>query len=113
MSRDHRDALADMVAALDAVAAFIEGHEEASFAADMKTQFAVMRALEVLGEASKLVPDHVRAEAPAIPWRAVAGMRDKLIHAYFNVDVAIVWATATVDLPAILPDLRMLLEGEG
>jgi uncharacterized protein with HEPN domain len=71
--------------------------------------FAVVRALEIVGEAAKLVPAEVRDRAPEIPWRVMAGMRDKLIHAYAGVDLQVVWRTVHEELPAVLVHIEALL----
>jgi uncharacterized protein with HEPN domain len=73
-------------------------------------KLALERALEVLGEAASKVSDDTRAKAPEIPWREIVGVRNRLSHAYFNLDPDILWTTATVSAPAILPQLRALLE---
>jgi uncharacterized protein with HEPN domain len=107
--RDHRDYLQDMLEAAEKVASFISGMTEEQFLADEKTQYAVVRALEVIGEAAKKVAPDVRQEHPQVPWREVVGMRDKLIHDYFGVNVAVVWRTATEDAPTIAVALREIL----
>ncbi|MBC8525178.1 MAG: DUF86 domain-containing protein, partial [Chlorobium phaeobacteroides] len=66
-----------------------------SFRNDKKTQYAVIRALEIIGEASKKVPIEVRDNYAVIPWRSITGMRDKLVHDYFGVDTEVVWNTAS------------------
>lgn len=68
----------------------------AELAANQKTLYAVIRALEIVGEAAKNVPRELRDQAPNVPWTAMAGMRDRLIHGYREVDVSLVWRTATV-----------------
>lgn len=78
--------------------------------ADPKTLYAVMRALEIVGEATKSVPRSVRALDPAIPWKEMAGMRDKLIHAYETVDVEILLKTVQEDVPTAEPRIRALLD---
>ena len=78
---------------------------------DEKTLFAVIRALEIIGEATKRLPDDARALSPAVPWKAVAGMRDKLVHDYVLVNVEIVWRTVREDLPPLLSEVdRMRYE---
>jgi len=77
--------------------------------ADPKTLYSVMRALEIVGEATKRVPPSVRDLESAIPWREMAGMRDKLIHAYETVDVEILLKTVREDIPTVEPRVRALL----
>ena len=89
---------------------FVADKSEEDFADDRLLQFAVVRALEVVGEAAKEIPDTVRALAPDIPWRQISGMRNKLIHRYFGVDAAIVWATVTADVPKLINELSRLAE---
>jgi uncharacterized protein with HEPN domain len=98
-----------MLEAAEKVASFISGMTEEQFLADEKTQYAVVRGLEVIGEAAKKVAPDLRREQPQIPWREVVGMRDKLIHDYFGVNVAVVWRTATEDAPTIAAALRAIL----
>ena len=103
---EYRDYLQDMLEATEKVAVFIAGMTEAAFRADERTQFAVVRALEILGEASKKIPASFKAGHSEIPWREIAGMRDKLVHDYFGVNAAVVWRTATEDVPSIARALR-------
>jgi uncharacterized protein with HEPN domain len=91
---------------------FVEGMNGDDFLQDDKTVFAVIRALEVIGEATKNIPDDVRNKYPNIPWRDMAGMRDKLIHHYFGVDLNTVWKTVTRDLPFLCPKLQEILTSE-
>ena len=70
---------------------FIQGMTYEQFVADKKTVNAILRSIEVIGEAAKRVPDDVRAQYPQIPWKEMAGMRDKVIHLYFSVDNETVW----------------------
>ena len=108
-ARTYVDYLADMVDACKKVGQFINGMTFEEFAQDDKTTFAVVRALEIVGEATKRIPQAVRDQAPTIPWRAMAGMRDKLAHDYIGVNLAVVWKTAAEDLPSLEPPLRQLL----
>jgi uncharacterized protein with HEPN domain len=82
-----------------------------AFVCNAKTVFATIRALKVVGEAAKNIPDTFRAEHPSVSWADMAGMRDVLIHEYFGVDLAIVWETLQSDLPALVNELNRILEG--
>ena len=79
------------------------------FTKDDKTVFAVVRGLEIIGEAAKNIPSDVREKYAIIPWREMAGMRDKLTHNYFGVNLLVVWKTATQDIPALVPLVRQIL----
>ena len=103
---EYRDYLVDMLEAAEMVASFIKGMTKDQFLADTKTQFAVVRALEIIGEASKKVPDLIRSQYPTLQWREIGGMRDKLIHDYFGVNNEVVWATAIEDVPLIAEVLK-------
>jgi uncharacterized protein with HEPN domain len=78
-----------------------------------KTTSAVVRKLEIIGEAAKQIPDEIRQKHPGIPWREMAGMRDKLIHFYFGVDYQLVWRAIKERLPRIKPELQEILRERG
>ena len=82
-----------------------------ALARDEKTLLAVVRALEVIGEAARHVAPAFRREHPEIPWRGMAGMRDKVIHGYFGVDAAVVWRTVKEDPPRVREATKSLLSG--
>ena len=102
------DYLADILDAIENIAQFIQGMTFEEFANDVKTTFAVIRALEIIGEATKKIPQSVRDSHPEIPWREMAGMRDKLIHDYSGVNLIVVWKAAYEELPNLGPVIRQV-----
>ena len=86
MKREIGDYLQDVIDAMNKGMEFVEDIEYENFIRDDKTIFAVIRAIEIIGEAIKNIPEDVRDEYPEIPWREMAGMRDKLIHGYVGVN---------------------------
>jgi len=89
---------------------FVEGMSYEEFAKDDKTVFAVIRAIEIIGEAVKNIPEDIRKEYPEIPWKGMTGMRDKVIHGYFGVDIKVVWDTVTKRIPGLKPLVENMLE---
>jgi len=112
--RSAESLLRDIVANARRAIGFMEGVEGPdALRDDTKTLYAVIHALEVVGEAVKGLPDALRAAHPEIPWRQMAAMRDRLIHGYFAVDPAVVHATVRGELPELLPLPERALEGVG
>jgi len=95
-----------MVDAARAAAEFAKGRSRIDLDADRMLLFALVRAVEIVGEASSKVSAAGRAERPDVPWGAIVGMRNRLVHAYFEVDPDILWATVTEALPALLEQLE-------
>lgn len=87
---------------------FTAGLNQDQFVADERTIYATVRALEIVGEAAKRVPDQIRDLDSTIPWRTMAGMRDVMIHRYEEVDLAEVWNIVQGDLEEMLPRLERL-----
>jgi uncharacterized protein with HEPN domain len=114
MKKDPRLYLAQILERIDRIKEYTASGKQAFFA-DRRTQDAVIRNIEVIGEAAKRIPEDYRKEQPALPWRAIAGFRDILIHQYEGVSVAEIWQIVERDLEplqeaiiAILPPLDEL-----
>jgi uncharacterized protein with HEPN domain len=86
----------------------VAGMTYESFVTDSKTQDAVVRNLEILGEATKNLSNELRAKYPSVPWRNMAAARDRLIHHYFGTNLDIVWQIATVELPQVASQLETI-----
>jgi uncharacterized protein with HEPN domain len=100
--------LADILRACRLAAQFVDGLDRDGFLDDLKTQAAVLHEIMIVGEGVKRLSDELRATNPRIPWRLIAGMRDRLIHQYDAVDLEEVWRTVTVDLPSLTRDLEAI-----
>ena len=105
--RDYSDYLEDMINSIDEAINFTKDIEYEIFYLDKKTVNAVVRSLEVLGEAAKKIPGSVRFNNVDIPWKQICGMRDKLIHDYFGLDYEMIWKVIKEDL---LPIKERLLK---
>ncbi len=108
--RRDRDYVDDIRIAIERIQRFTAGMTRKQFESDEKTQDAVIRNLEVIGEAAKNVSAPTRRDNSAIPWHDLAGVRDKLIHQYFGVNFAIVWKIIKEELPLLLPELDEILK---
>lgn len=110
MKEEFLDYFKDIVEAMDNAQSFVKDMDFDAFVLDKKTVYAINRALEIIGEASKQIPVLVRNSYPEIPWKNMAGMRDKVIHEYFGVDLKRVWNTVNNDIPRLKPLFEKILK---
>jgi len=108
--RDSKLYLKDILDAMDSIELFVEGMDFEEFKKDDKTSSAVIRKFEIIGEATKYLLDDIKKDYPDIPWREMAGMRDKLIHFYFGIKYELVWRTIKDVIPQIKPSLVEIYE---
>ena len=110
MKRTYRDYILDILTSIQEIEEFVEGMDFEEFVTDRKTINAVIRSLEVMGEAVKKIPSEIRTKYPEIPWKYIAGMRDKLIHEYHSVDLEIIWEVIEKEIPPLKPKFAKILE---
>lgn len=110
MKKDLKVYLDDIVKSSTSIAKYVEGKSKENFSKDEKVQDAVIRRLEIIGEAVKRLPQEFRDQHPEIAWKGATGMRDVLIHMYDDVDTGQVWLTATEVLPPFKIQIERLLK---
>jgi uncharacterized protein with HEPN domain len=110
MKRDVKIYLNDILGSIEKIEKYMKDVTREEFFKDTKLQDAVMRRLEIIGEATKNIPEYFRKKYPNIPWKKIAGMRDVLIHVYFGVNVERVWVVIKKDLPDLKEKLKEILK---
>jgi len=116
MKRDYRLFIKDIIAAMESTEGFVEGMSFEQLTQDDKTSSAVIRKFEIVGEATKCLPDELKEGHHEIQWKRMAGMRDRLIHAYFGIDYKLVWEAIKTEVPSMklkLQEILTELEGKG
>jgi uncharacterized protein with HEPN domain len=110
MSREPSLRLEDIIEAAAVIDEYLSGFDYKSFTEDRRTVDAVTRNLEIIGEAVKNLPEQLLATHPEIPWRAIAGFRDILAHAYFRSEDSIIWDAATIHNPPLILAANSMLK---
>ncbi|ACR78957.1 DUF86 domain-containing protein [Kosmotoga olearia] len=106
--RTPTELIEDIIEAINRIMNYIDNLTYNEFLNDLKTQDAVVRNIEIIGEAAKKIPLHIRQKYSRIPWKEIAGTRDKLIHDYFGVNFDIVWAIIKNDLPELRKQIESI-----
>ena len=106
--RSDIDLLDDILICMEKIHTYINGLTYDQFENDFKTQDAIIRNIEVIGEAVKQLCDTIRAKHRNIPWKEMAGTRDRLIHGYFGVNIDIIWEIATIDIPKLKSEIKRI-----
>ena len=106
MRAEDRIRLLHMIDAAESAMNFVAGRQRGDLESDRMLQFALVRAIEILGEAASKVTVETRTANTGIPWNAIISMRNRLVHAYFDIDTDILWVAATTELPALLALLK-------
>jgi uncharacterized protein with HEPN domain len=110
MKREYKLFLKDIAESCRFIQAFVNGIDFEQFLNDEKTLSAVIRKLEVIGEAAKNIPDSLKKKYPHIQWKKMTGMRDRLIHGYFGISMKLVWGTVRTDIPQLIKEISQILD---
>ena len=102
--------LEDILQAVEKIDLYTEGMSQEAFMKDSRTIDAVVRNLEIIGEAASRIPEEFRTRYPDIPWRRIVGLRNRIVHEYFGVDLDIVWSVLTVDLPPLGTQIKQIFD---
>jgi uncharacterized protein with HEPN domain len=112
MRRNDAIRIRHMIEAAEACERFVAGRARADLETDLMLRFALVRAAEVFGEAASKVSVETRKSASVIPWREIVAMRNRLIHAYFDIDLDILWKATTEEIPPLMIALRAILPSD-
>ena len=107
--QDVSDYLNDILQAIVAISNFTKNITYEDFEKDLKTQYAVIKAIEIIGEAARSIPYDFKRNHPKIPWKNIVGMRDKLVHDYMGIDLPTVWDTAAKNIPKLKDQIEEIV----
>ena len=113
MKREYTLYLKDMLENIEKVNYFIENLTYEDFKADERTNFAVIRCLEIVGEASKSIPKEIKSKYNDIPWKDIAGLRDKIVHGYSEINLFRVWLVVKEDFPILKEEIENIMKDLG
>lgn len=106
MQKADRVRLRHMLDSAREAVSFVQDGSRGSLEGDRQLVLALVKSIEIIGEAASNVTDECRKGYPSIPWRDIVGMRNRLIHAYFDIDLDVLWSTAAEDLPPLIAELE-------
>ena len=107
--REYKDYIQDILDSINDIKTFVREINFEQFKNDKKTINAVVRSIEIIGEAAKKIPEALKNKYPDIPWKKMTGMRDKLIHEYFGIDIEILWKTAKENISGLEKQIKRLI----
>ena len=110
MSRNYDLYLQDIVESADRIASYVEGITRSAFEADQMRIDAVIRNLQIIGEAVKKIPNSIREAYPSIPWHEIAALRNRVTHVYFDVDINVTWNVVQFELPMLKTQIQQILK---
>jgi uncharacterized protein with HEPN domain len=110
MTKDPQIFLQHIMESIEQIEDYLVDVLKEEFMDSSRLQDAVLRRIEIIGEAVKNIPDDFKEKHPEIPWQKIAGMRNKIIHEYFDIDLPLVWSTAKTDIPKLKKQIAKLLE---
>jgi len=110
MNHEFLDYIEDILDAMVKAETLLADVDFAQFESDYRINFAVVRALEIIGEATKRLPEALREQYPDLPWKDMAGMRDRIIHGYDDINFRVVWDTVKIRIPTIKPKVKQILD---